>query len=196
MSERTTINHEQLEDLLDSPEQHLALPTPEAAEKLRPGEADPTKRLAEARAMATKAAETTANDNPLRRHEAAEQAKGPSQPQYINRELKAITLRRELQQLRRSLPAPERALSKVVHQPVVRAISETAGKSLTRPSGLLGGGLVAFLGTSSYVYLAKHLGFTYNYFVFFLLLVVGFIIGLLLEFIVWAVTARHRHTDY
>jgi len=43
---------------------------------------------------------------------------------------------------------------------------------------LLGGGILALLGTSSYLYLAKHIGFTYNYSVFLILFFGGFILGL------------------
>lgn len=124
---------------------------------------------------------------------AAEASPGPSVPQTINRELKAITLRRELQMIRRKLPAPQRAFSKIVHQPVVRAISETASKTISRPSGLLGGGLVAFFGTSIYYYLAQHIGFTYNGFLFILLFVGGFVVGVALEFLIHlAIRSRNQ----
>ena len=44
MPENLTLNKEQLEPLLKSPEQHKALPTAEQAEPLRPGEEDPAIR--------------------------------------------------------------------------------------------------------------------------------------------------------
>lgn len=52
-------------------------------------------------------------------------------------------------------------MSKVIHQPVVRNVSEAAGKTVSRPSGLLGGSLMAFIGTSAYFYLAANQGFKY-----------------------------------
>jgi hypothetical protein len=184
------------------PEQHKAppaLPTAEQAEPLRTGEADPVKRQAkalnEARTIVAETTQSESPPNPLETLQTAEKASQPITPHQVNRELKQITLRRELQQIRRKLPGPQRVLSKVIHQPVVRVVSETAGKTISRPSGLLGGGLVAFLGTTSYLYLARHLGFTYNYLVFLLLLAGGFILGLALELLVHLATASRRGND-
>ena len=58
-------------------------------------------------------------------------------------ELHAVhfSLSRELQEIRRRLPASQRALSRLIHQPTVRLVSEAAGRSVSRPSGLLGGSL-------------------------------------------------------
>lgn len=136
--------------------------------------------------------ETEAQQNPLERLKAAEEAAQPVVNQDVNRELREITLRRELKHIRRKLPAPQRALSKVIHQPAVRVTSEFAGKTVSRPSGLLGGGVVALTGTTLYLYLANHIGFTYNYGVFLLLFVVGFAIGLVVELVVNLVF-RSRH---
>jgi len=130
--------------------------------------------------------------NPIEQLEAAENAPQVAQPAQLNRELKQIALRRELKQIQRQLPAPQRALSRLIHQPVVRAVSEGAGKTVSRPSGLLGGGLVALLGTSGYLYLAKHIGFQYNYNIFLLLFVGGFGLGLVLEFVVYLFTSSRR----
>jgi len=187
MSERLpTI--EQHEAWQPTPEQLPALPTAEQAEPLRPGETDPLQRLETAR---NDVEQSVGRDNPLERLQASEKAAQPAVPTHINQELKSITLRRELQQLRRQLPAPQRALSKLIHQPIIRAVSEATGQTVSRPSGLLGGGLVAFIGTSGYLYLARHQGFTYNYTVFLALFVGGFALGLLLEFFVHLATSRH-----
>ncbi|HSW37345.1 MAG TPA: hypothetical protein VLG37_03195 [Candidatus Saccharimonadales bacterium] len=114
----------------------------------------------------------------------ADETPSEPQPQYVNRELKNITLQRALKQIRRELPLPDRLLSKVVHQKAIRAVSEASSKTITRPSGLLGGGLCAFLGSLAYLYLTKHIGLPYNYLLFSLLFVGGFVIGLVLEMLV------------
>jgi hypothetical protein len=139
--------------------------------------------------------------NPLERlaaEEAAAQAEsrsGAASGLNISHELESITVNRELQTLRRKLPRPQRALSRLIHQPAVRIISEIASKTVSRPSGLLGGSLVAFLGTTTYLYLAKHDGFTYNYLVFLALFVGGFVIGLGLELAVHLARPGHRHAS-
>lgn len=167
----------------------------EQAEPLRKNEKDPAAALQEAR---TKVHETTRAEtraNPVEALHASEKAARPAQPLHVNRELKNITLNRELTAIRRKLSAPQRVLSKVIHQPVIRAVSEPLGKTVSRPSGLLGGGLVAFFGTSSYLYLAKHNGMRYSYFVFLALLFGGFIVGLLLELMVYVATSSRRHDN-
>lgn len=185
MSEQTSHRPELL---LESPEHHGALPDPEHAEPFRPGEVDPL-TLQEARRTIERTAQ---QENPIQRLEAAEKAQQGPQPGYINQELKRITLRRELQQLQRKLPLPERSLSRVMHQPIVRAVSEVTARSLTRPSGLLGGGILAFLGSSAYLYLAKHIGFTYNYVLFWVLFATGFVFGVALEGLIWLIVAHRR----
>ncbi len=190
-----------MSETLQSPEQHEAL-AQSVAEQLevkrtvheRPAkpEKDPKQAAHEARKAVHESTRGNKHPNPLERLEAAEKTPRESQPQHINRELKRITLQRELQSVRRKLPAAQRLLSKVIHQPAIRAVSETAGKTVSRPSGLLGGGLVAFLGTSAYLYLAKHLGFEYEYSVFLVLFVGGFVVGLVLELLVHAATVKRR----
>ena len=189
MSENvSSLKHEQHEALLEAPERLEALPDAAHAEALRTGEADPLQKLQEARETIKHTHEQT--NNPLQQLKAAETAQQMPPALPINRELKHITLQRELSQLQRKLPLPQRLLSRTIHQPIVRTVSEAGAKSLTRPSGLLGGGLIAFLGSSSYLYLAKHIGFTYNYVVLWLLFVAGFIFGLVIEMAVWLFAAR------
>ncbi len=190
---RNTEHLENFEKLAESSE-HL-LPTAEQAEPLRRGEKDPVQALVEARTTVQETVSADDEPNPIERLQAAENVPQASQRQVINRELKDITLRRELRNLQRRESAPERALSKLMHQPTVRIVSETAGKTVSRPSGILGGGLVALLGTSSYLYLAKHLGFPYNYGVFLALFAGGFIVGLALELSVHLATASRRTTE-
>jgi hypothetical protein len=169
-----------------------ALPTAEQAEPLRIGEQDPLKALNNARETVSETVQAELQPNPIEALHAAEKASQPAAPTHVSRELKNITVKREIQHIQRKLSAPKRQLSKVIHQPAVRVVSEAAGKTVSRPSGLLGGGLVAFLGTTSYFYLAQHVGFTYNYFVVILLMVGGFALGVILELFVYMATASRR----
>jgi hypothetical protein len=176
-----------------SPEAHepLALPTAEQAEPLRVGEKDPVLALAEAR---MDIAETAQADQQQAVNESLKAAEGaaPAPQQTISRDLESITLRRELNGLQRQESMPERTLSKLIHQPVVRKVSEAASGTVSRPSGILGGGVLAFIGTSSYLYLAKHMGFEYNFGVFILLFAGGFVLGIALEMLVHVATMSAR----
>lgn len=184
------------EKLLISHEQHeaLALPTPEQSERLHIGEAEQLKALAEQQHDAEKARSIIAAQEHT---PAAEMFTAPAQPvqpapTFIDRALKLHTLRRELQNIQRRESPAARTFSKVIHQPAVRAVSETAGKTVSRPSGLLGGGVLAFIGTSLYLYAARYYGFEYNYFVFLVLFAAGFGAGLLLEAFMRLIPSKAR----
>jgi hypothetical protein len=184
------------------PELVKLLMTEADSEPLRPGEQPPKRSVEQAHTAVeqrvTPKLETGAEKtqlNPLQRLEAEAKATQESQTKpglNISDELANITVRREIKLLQRRLPKPQRVLSRLIHQPIIRTTSEIAGQTVSRPSGLLGGSLVAFLGTTGYLYLAKHDGFTYNYLVFLILFVGGFIIGLGLELAVHLASAGRR----
>jgi len=113
-----------------------------------------------------------------------------NQPLYIDKTVKKLRMKQSLSQVQRELTPMERSLSKLIHQPAVRAVSELSAKTISRPSGLLGGGLFAFLGSSAYLFMAKFIGFRYNYLVFLLLFVGGFVLGLVLELLLRLVRPR------
>lgn len=168
---------------------------PAGAERHKKAEKDPAHTLREARARVEETTRTESHASALEQLQGSETAAQAARPLHINRELKSITLNRELTAIRRRLSAPQRTLSKVIHQPAVSAISEPVGKTVTRPSGLLGGGLMAFVGSSGYLYLTRHNGMRYSYFVFVVLLAGGFAFGLLLELLVHVATSGRRHAS-
>lgn len=108
----------------------------------------------------------------------------------VQKQLKNDSYKRTMRKVQAQLPLPARVMSRVIHQPAVDAISNAAAKTVARPSGILGGSIIAFLGSSAFLYMAKHYGFSYNYAVLFMLFVGGFALGLLLELIVRVVFRR------
>lgn len=112
------------------------------------------------------------------------------QPLYVNHELKNIALQRTLSRVRRHLSAPNKVLSKVIHQPAIQSVSEAGAKTFARPSGLLFGSITALLGSSLALYVAKHYGLHYNYVLVLALFVAGFAVGLVLEFGLWLLRRR------
>jgi hypothetical protein len=113
--------------------------------------------------------------------EPADKLHEPRQDYPANRELKEMAYSRSLNRARKQLSPAGRTFSKFIHQPAVNAASEALGRTVGRPSGIFGGGLLALVGTSGYYYLTKHYGYTYNYFIFVLLLGFGFLLGWTLE---------------
>ncbi len=100
---------------------------------------------------------------------------------YANKELKKIAYKRWLKRARKQLPFHKKLFSQLVHQSSVEMISELAAETIGRPSGVLGGGILALAGSLAYYYIAKHYGYEYNFLLFVLLLAAGFVVGCLIE---------------
>lgn len=99
----------------------------------------------------------------------------------IQRELKADAYKQTIQKVRSHLSPTERTLSKIIHHRTIEPVSELSSKTVARPSGVLGGGIVALIGSSIVLFMAKRYGFHYNFTIFLILLVGGFGAGLLVE---------------
>jgi hypothetical protein len=118
------------------------------------------------------------------------------EPQTIlgtQRMLKANAYEQTLKRVQHKLSKPNRALSKVVHNKSVEAVSNVGAATIARPSGILGGSICAFLGSLILLYSSKHYGFRYNYLLFFLLFIAGFMIGSLIELLIWTTYTRKKH---
>ncbi len=110
----------------------------------------------------------------------SERSKSSSQP-MVTKDLKSMMLNRTLTRVRKELPTPLRAFSKVVHSKPVETISAVGEKTIARPKGLLGGSMTAFVGVAYVLYTAKEYGFNYNLLLFLMLFSVGYIATTLLE---------------
>ena len=88
--------------------------------------------------------------------------------------------------LQNQLPSSSRKFSKFIHNPVVEKTSEMLSSTIARPSGILGAGIVGFIGFAVVLYFAKRNGFALpsNSSLFVLVLVGGWICGLLVEALV------------
>lgn len=112
----------------------------------------------------------------------------------VQHSLKANAYERTLARAQQKLSKPLRSFSKVAHNPVVDKISEVGAQTVARPSGLLGGGICSFIGSLILLYYSKHYGFRYNYLLLFVLFAAGFLIGAILELVVWFFYSRkHRY---
>lgn len=85
--------------------------------------------------------------------------------------------------VRQSLKAPERTFSKLIHQPMVEKVSEVAGKTVARPSGVIGATFAAALGLLLIYGIARFAGFSLSGSEMPLLLAIGFGIGLFVEWV-------------
>lgn len=174
MSETTKFKPEHYE-LLSAPEQERELPE-HAGETFAELPHEKAERLETIRSEVE-----TAEKQTEQAHLPPIESDEPEQPAYVSQDMKRAGQYRALKHVRSQLSVPNRALSRLVHQPAIRTVSEVSAKTVSRPSGLLGGGFFAFLGSVAYLFMASHIGFRYNYTVFLLFFVGGFIVGLVLE---------------
>jgi hypothetical protein len=110
-----------------------------------------------------------------------QQETGKQSIYWAQKELKNDAYNRTLKKVRGRLNPLERTFSKVVHQPFIDAVSNFSGKTVARPSGILGGGFFALAGSGLLLYISRHYGFEYNFSVFLILFAGGFIAGLSAE---------------
>jgi hypothetical protein len=181
-----------MSERLPSPETHELLTTspeiraerPQAAEHSRAERAEQLERAQAAVAEATSAA------NAVERSALAQLEPVDDRPQLIDNVAKMLRMRKSLSHIQNRLKPAEKSFSKVVHQPLVRRVSETTAQNITRPSGLLGGGVTAFIGSLVYLWLTRTANVAYNYFVFLLLFVGGFLLGVAIEWLLFLARKR------
>jgi hypothetical protein len=83
--------------------------------------------------------------------------------------------------IRQNLSPSQKTFSKIIHNSVISNVSEFTAKTLARPYAILSGGVVAVIGSGAYLYLTRHLGYKYNYFVPILLFAAGLAVGTIVE---------------
>ena len=99
----------------------------------------------------------------------------------MQQHLKSSAYEKTMGKVQAQLKPVSRSFSKLIHKPAVDAVSDLGAKTVARPAGLLGGGIVALIGSGAILFMAKYYGFTYNFFVYVGLFAGGYIVGVLLE---------------
>ena len=129
--------------------------------------------------------------NEHQQHLHAEKDHANNHPVLVNKQLKDMAFSRSMTRVRKKLPAPSRAFSKVIHNSAVDKSSEFIGKTIARPTSMLTGAFVAFVGTSALLWITRHYGYEYNYLLVILLFVGGAILGASIEGL-WRMTHKNR----
>jgi membrane-associated HD superfamily phosphohydrolase len=94
-------------------------------------------------------------------------------------------------EVRGQMSAPSRAFSKVIHNKVVEKVSEAAASSIARPNAILTGAIFAFVLTLGVYLLAKNLGYPLSGFETIGAFLVGWVLGLVYDFLKVMVTGRN-----
>jgi hypothetical protein len=103
---------------------------------------------------------------------------------YITKKIKGGGYKESLGSIRRQLTPTERNFSNLIHQPTVERVSDIGSKTIARPSGILGGGIVSLVGSLIVLLIAKHIGFKVPASIFAILFITGFLLGLFVEAII------------
>ena len=118
---------------------------------------------------------------------------------HITKLIKKEQYKQTLKQVQSHLSKPEKRFSKVIHQPAVESASEVGAKTIARPYSIIGGALFAIIGSFTVLAVAKHVGFAVPNSIFFILFVLGYLVALIIEFVVRILRKaspkhRRRHT--
>lgn len=179
MSER---RHDAKHEQSTSPEHHKQ--HHEHAKRL---EADRASKAAEHSPGAKQAETTQARHEAHQLAQTAEQvslsSERPAQDEFRTRETKAHAFDTTMHHVRTRLSRSERSFSKFIHKPGVETTSEFIGKTVTRPSGIIGATLFVCIGLLLIYSVARFAGFSLSGSELPLLLLVGFIVGLLVEWL-------------
>jgi hypothetical protein len=100
-----------------------------------------------------------------------------------HKQLKHLSYRRTLASIQSRLKGPDKTFSRVIHKKLIERASNFGAVTIARPGGILGGGLAALAGSIFSLYLARRYGFHYNFSIFILLFVSGYVAGSLLELV-------------
>lgn len=114
------------------------------------------------------------------RHEKHEKAASENRAP-IGKHLQRHGRNQTLKVVRKQLPASQRVMSRLIHQAQVEAISNAAEGTVARPSGLLGAGVFSVITSLAVLYICRHYGYEYNFFIGLASLAAGFALGIIGE---------------
>lgn len=170
----------------------------QAAEHLRDKKAEQETKSAEAKHNTAKALETIRHNieqQAISKEKSATEKESKPTTVHITNELKEIKFKETMHYVRRRLKPSERKLSTFIHIPSVEKLSEVGAKTVARPSGLMGGGIVALGGSLAVLYIARHIGFEVPNSLFMVLFVAGFLVGIIVELLYKTLTIRKRRNQ-
>lgn len=101
----------------------------------------------------------------------------------ITKQEKKASFDKHMKDVQAEMSAPQRVFSKFIHAPVVEKASEAVGSTVARPNAILAGSVVAFVLVLGVYVTAKTFGYVLSGFETIAAFIVGWIIGLLYDYI-------------
>ena len=102
----------------------------------------------------------------------------------VHRSHKQMTYKATMRRVEGKLPGYQRTFSRVINNDTVDKVSNIASKTVARPSGLMGGGIVAFLALLIVTYYANRYGWVVSGSEFIVFVIVGWALGLMAEAVI------------
>ena len=115
----------------------------------------------------------------------AERRKGP-----ISRKDRDASFQSTMTEVQSHMSAPSRTFSKVIHNKSVEKASDVVGSTVARPNAILSGAVFAFILTLAVYLVAKNLGYPLSGFETIGAFVLGWVIGLIYDFLRVMITGR------
>ena len=126
--------------------------------------------------------------NKVRQPKQITQAKTPIKK--ATKQAKEAEFKKTMKTIQKDMAPASRTFSKVIHNPAVEATSEVAGKTVARPAALLAGSLTAFVLVAIVYMVAKYFGYVLSGFEWILTFLIGWAIGLIVDWIRVAILGR------
>jgi len=104
-------------------------------------------------------------------------------PHKITKAAQKTSFKKNMRQIQSEMPAPSRAFSKLIHNPVVEKVSEAVGNTIARPNVLLAGSLTAFICVTALYVWAKYAGYPLSGFETIGTFLIGFLAGVIVDFL-------------
>jgi tetrahydromethanopterin S-methyltransferase subunit G len=114
-------------------------------------------------------------------------------PMHVGHTMRHHGYQQTIKKVQRQLPASQRKFSKVIHNPAVEQVSNVAGETVARPSGLLWGGVFSLIANLVVIIVCRYYGYEYNYLVGIVSFIGGFGFGLLVEAVTRSFSKKNTH---
>jgi len=121
---------------------------------------------------------------------AGKDAPTPRRRGAISKKERTASFKKHMKQVQAELPAPQRAFSKLIHNPVVEKTSEFVGSTIARPNAILAGSVVAFFSVLAVYLIAKYLGYVLSGFETIAAFIVGWVLGIIYDYLRLIVTGK------
>lgn len=114
----------------------------------------------------------------------------PRQRQKATKRQRNESFKRQMKDVRRDMSLPSVMFSKVVHNPVVEKASDVVGSTVARPNALLAGSFCAFALTLGVYVVAKTIGYQLSGFETIGAFFVGWLIGIIYDYLRIIITGK------